>query len=311
MPGKVAARNSYSEGPGSVSATTAGQQAGRAAKRGNVATADYPGTGRALLAGKVAVVVGAGQTPGQTIGNGRATAVLFAREGAQVVAVDRDLEAAQATVGAIRTAGGTALALAADITVERDVERFVAETVERLGRIDVLHNNVGVSLAAGDGPVADITGAAFDLVTATNLRSMVLTCKHALAVMQAQRSGVIVNISSVAAVVDYPNIAYKTSKAGVIALTENLAITYARYGIRVNCILPGLMNTPMAIEPRVGRDGLSREQVIALRDSRVPLGKMGTGWDVAQAALFLASPQAGFITGVALPVDGGQRLKAG
>lgn len=263
------------------------------------------------LDGKVAVVVGAGQTPGETIGNGRATAVLFAREGAHVVAVDRDLDAAGGTVRAIEDEGGTAMALSADITVERDISRFVAETVSRLGRIDILHNNVGISLTGGDGPVAAITTEAFDRVMATNLRGMVMTCKHVLTIMRAQRSGAIVNISSVAALLDYPNIAYKTSKAGVIALTENLAITYAPDGIRVNCILPGLMNTPMAIEPRVGRDGLTRDEVIALRDAKVPLGKMGTAWDTAEAALFLASPQAGFITGVALRVDGGQALAAG
>jgi NAD(P)-dependent dehydrogenase (short-subunit alcohol dehydrogenase family) len=263
------------------------------------------------LAGKVAVVVGAGQTPGETVGNGRATAVLFAREGAHVVAVDRYLDAARDTVSAIRAEGGSALAIAADITVERDIEGFVSETTARLGAIDILHNNVGVSLAAGDSPIADITCDAFDRVMAVNLRGMVMTCKHVLTVMQAQKSGVIVNISSIAAVTDYPNIAYKTSKAGVIALTENLALTYAPHGIRVNCILPGLMNTPMAIEPRVGRDGMTREQVIALRDSRVPLGKMGTAWDVAEAALFLASPQAAFITGVALTVDGGTSLMIG
>ena len=128
------------------------------------------------LDGKVAVVVGAGQTPGQTIGNGRATAVLFGREGAHVVAVDRDLDAAQSTVSAISAEGGSTLALRADITVERDIEGFVAETVARLGRIDILHNNVGVSLAAGDSPVAEITSEAFDRVTAVNLRGMVMTC---------------------------------------------------------------------------------------------------------------------------------------
>jgi NAD(P)-dependent dehydrogenase (short-subunit alcohol dehydrogenase family) len=263
------------------------------------------------LDGKVAVVVGAGQTPGATIGNGRATALLFAREGAHVVAVDRDLDSARNTVATISAEGGRAVALEADISAEAEIEAFVAEAVSRLGRIDILHNNVGVSLAAGDGPVADITTEVFDRVTAINLRGMVLTCKHVLPVMRTQRSGAIVNISSVAAVLDYPNIAYKTSKAGVIALTENLAITYARFGIRVNCILPGLMNTPMAIESRVGRNGMTRDQVIAQRDSRVPLGKMGTGWDTAEAALFLASPQAGFITGVALTVDGGQHLSIG
>jgi len=263
------------------------------------------------LDGKVAVVVGAGQTPGQTIGNGRATAVLFGREGAHVVAVDRYLDAAESTVSAIGEEGGSALALRADITAEQDIEGFVSETVARLGRIDILHNNVGVSLAAGDSPVVGITSDAFDRVMTINLRGMVMTCKHVLKVMQAQKSGVIVNISSIAAVTNYPNIAYKTSKAGVIALTENLALTYAPHGIRVNCILPGLMNTPMAIEPRVGRDGMTREQVIALRDSKVPLGKMGTAWDVAEAALFLASPQAAFITGVALSVDGGTSLMIG
>lgn len=125
-----------------------------------------------------------------------------------MVAADRDLDAAEATVTAIRGDGGTALALAADITVERDIEGLVSETIGRLGRIDILHNNVGVSLAGGDGPVAAITTEAFDRVTAINLRGMVMTCKHVVKVMQAQRSGVIVNISSVAAVADYPNIAY-------------------------------------------------------------------------------------------------------
>ena len=147
---------------------------------------------------------------------------------------------------------------------------------------------------------------------AVNLRGMVFACKHTIPVMREQRAGAIVNISSVAARTAYPYVGYKTTKAAVIALTEQLAITNASRGIRANVILPGLMNTPMAIESRVGLDGKSREQVTAERDARVPLGrKMGTGWDVAHAALFLASDEARFITGVSLAVDGGSSLRVG
>ena len=260
---------------------------------------------------KIVVAVGAGQTPGTTIGNGRAASLVYARGGGTVVCVDRDLDSAKETAEMIRAEGGTATAVQADITVESDIADLVARCVAEFGRIDVLHNNVGTSLAGGDTPIEDSTADAFDSVTATNLRGMVMTCKHVLKVMCAQRSGAIVNISSTAAVLDYPNIAYKTSKAGVVALTENIAIRFAPYGIRANCILPGLMDTPMAIESRVGRDGATREQVKASRSALVPLGTMGTAWDTAEAAAFLASDKAAFITGVSLRVDGGQCLKIG
>lgn len=264
------------------------------------------------LKDKVAIVVGAGQTPGETIGNGRATALLFAREGAKVWAADRDLASAEETVALIEKEGGTAAAAACDITDEAAVEKMVAGCVEKWGRIDVLHNNVGLSLAGGDTVIEDITPEAFDKVTAINLRGMVITCKHVLPVMKKQQSGVIISISSLAAIESYPYVTYKTSKAGVIAMTEQIAYMYAGDGIRANVILPGLMNTPMAIEARVASSGKSREQVIAERDARVPLGRrMGTAWDVAHAALFLASDEAGFITGVSLPVDGGAHVSVG
>jgi NAD(P)-dependent dehydrogenase (short-subunit alcohol dehydrogenase family) len=267
-------------------------------------------TGR--VAGKVAVVVGAGQTPGQTVGNGRATALLLAREGARVLAVDRDLASAEETAAQITAEGGEAVAVRADVTVEDDLVAAIAAARERWGRVDVLHNNVGISLAGGDAPVEEIDADAFDRITAVNLRGMVLACKHAIPVMREQGGGVIITISSIAAVINYPYVAYRTSKAGVIALTEQVAITNARYGIRANAILPGLMDTPMAVENRVGRGGATREEVVAQRNARVPLGaRMGTAWDVAHAALFLASDEAAFITGVALAVDGGQRLAAG
>jgi NAD(P)-dependent dehydrogenase (short-subunit alcohol dehydrogenase family) len=265
-----------------------------------------------LLENRVALVMGAGQTPGATIGNGRATSLLFGREGATVVAVDRDLAAAEETSRQIADAGGRAVALQADATGEQSVAEAIADCVDRFGRIDILHNNVGVSLAAGDASVVDVSSEAFDNVIRLNLKSALLSTKHVLPVMRAQRSGVITYISSIAAITDYPNIGYKTAKAGVIALMQNVALTNAPWGIRANAILPGLINTPMAIEPRVGRDGLSREEVIAHRDAQIPLGgRMGSAWDIANAAVFLASDNASFITGVALPVDGGQTLKVG
>ncbi|MBV9660397.1 MAG: SDR family oxidoreductase [Acidimicrobiales bacterium] len=258
------------------------------------------------------MVVGAGQTPGETLGNGRATAILFAREGAQVLCVDRDLASAEETAQLITDAGGTARVARADVTDEEAVRAAVNTCVDAFGRIDILHNNVGISLAGGDAEITEIDVESFDRVIAVNLRGMVLACKHTLPLMREQRRGVILNISSVAAVVKFPYVGYKTSKAAVVALTQQIAANEAKRGIRANAILPGLMNTPMAIAPRVAATGKSWDQVVAERDANVPLGrKMGTAWDVANAALFLASDEAGFITGAALPVDGGSSVKVG
>ncbi len=255
--------------------------------------------------GKAAIIFGGGQTPGETIGNGRATALLLGREGAQVLVVDRDLGSAEETAAMIRDAGGQATAFAAEVTEEAQVAAAIAACIGRWGRIDILHNNVGASLALGDASATDLTVEAFDRIVAVNLRGMWLACKHALPAMREQGSGSIVNSSSMAVRSAYPYLGYKATKAGVISLTENVASANARWGIRANVILPGLMNTPMAIEPRVAQ-GVPREQVIGDRDRQVPLGrKMGTGWDVAYAALFLHSDEAGFITGISLPVDGG------
>ena len=254
--------------------------------------------------GKVAVVVGGGQTPGETIGNGRATAILLAREGARVVIVDRNLASAEETAELIRGEGGEASAFEADATNDGAVRRLIAAVEERHGTLDILHNNVGASITLGDAPAAEITEEAFDRSFAVNLKTAWLASKHALPLLR-RRGGSIVNISSMAAWETYPLLGYKTMKAAVIALTQNLAAAHAGAGVRVNAILPGLINTPMAIEARVAQ-GTPREEVIAMRDRRIPLGrKMGTGWDVAYVSLFLHSDEARFITGVALPVDGG------
>ena len=257
------------------------------------------------VAGKVAMVFGGGQTPGETIGNGRATALVLAAEGATVVAVDRDLGSAEETAAMISEKGGTATATAADVMDEAQVRAAIEACVREFGRLDILHNNIGASLALGDAPATDLDADAFDRLVAVNLRGMWFACKHAIPVMREQGGGSIVNISSMAVRSPSPYLGYKATKAGVIALTENIAAANARYNIRANVILPGLMNTPMAIESRVAA-GTPREEVVAARDRQVPLGrKMGSGWDVAYASLFLHSDEAKFITGVSLPVDGG------
>jgi NAD(P)-dependent dehydrogenase (short-subunit alcohol dehydrogenase family) len=264
------------------------------------------------LAGKIAVIVGAGQSPGEGLGNGRATALRFAREGAKVLALDRVLESAEQTAAMVRDEGGECLAFEADVTDEATLAEAVSFTVDRWGRIDILHNNVGVSIAGGDGSPLEISEEAFDRICAINLRGTVMACKHTLPVMRGQRSGAIINISSVAAWADYPLVAYKATKAAMIAYTQQIAIQNAEFGIRANVILPGLMETPMAIENRVKAWGKTRAEVVAQRNAQVPLrGRMGTAWDVANAALFLASDEANFITGIALPVDGGALVRIG
>jgi NAD(P)-dependent dehydrogenase (short-subunit alcohol dehydrogenase family) len=262
------------------------------------------------LAGKAAVIVGAGQTPGETLGNGRAMALLFGREGARVLCVDRVGERAEETAAMIADAGGEASALQADVTRTTDVAQIVTQAVARLGRLDVLVNNVGIGGA--DGPVHRLEEAAFDRILSVNLKGMWQVTKAALAVMREQRAGAIVNISSLAARAGGIQLAYELSKAGVNRLTAHVAISQARYGIRCNAVQPGLMDTPMAVAGIAGASGRSQAEVRAERDARVPLGgRMGTAWDTAHAALFLASDEAKFITGAVLPVDGGMGVRIG
>lgn len=265
-------------------------------------------TGR--LENKSAVVVGAGQTPGETIGNGRAMALLFAREGAQVLCVDRLLERAEETAALIREEGGTAFAIGADIVKGAESVRIVEEAKARFGRLDILVNNVGIG--GGDGPAHRLEEAAFDRILSVNLKGMWLTIKAALPVMRDGGGGSIVNISSLAARGGGIQLAYEVSKAGVNRLTTSVAQSNARYGVRCNAIMMGYMDTPMAVSGIAGASGRSTADVRAEHDARVPLGgKMGTGWDTAYAALFLASDESKFISGAILPVDGAMGVRIG
>jgi NAD(P)-dependent dehydrogenase (short-subunit alcohol dehydrogenase family) len=266
------------------------------------------GLGR--LEGKTAVIVGGGQTPGATIGNGRATALRFAEEGAALLVVDREADAAEETRAAILAAGGRAEVLVADITSAGAPADIARTAVSVLGRIDILHNNVGIG--AGDATPTRLTEDAWDRIMEVNVRAMWRTCKEVVPVMRDQGAGAIVCVSSIAAVAAAGNLtAYKISKAGVNALVQSLATTNARHGIRVNGIMPGLIDTPMGVDQPAESLGTSREDYAETRARMVPLRRQGTAWDVANAALFLASDEASFITGVVLAVDGGQTAMVG
>lgn len=261
------------------------------------------------LAGKVAIIVGAGQQPGETVGNGRAVAERFAEEGARLLLVDIQPEALKDTEDKLRSMGAQVASVLADITREDDCARIAAQCVATFGRIDVLHNNVGRS--KGDKSTVELGADMWDEIMAMNLKGMFMTCKHVLPQMIAQKEGSIINISSTSSLSARPTVAYKTSKGAVNTFTQHLAYENAAHGVRANAILPGLIDTPMAIERRAQERGVSREVVRAEREAMVPMRRMGSAWDVAHAAVFLASDEARYITGVLLPVDGGLVCKRG
>ncbi len=261
------------------------------------------------LEGKTAIIVGAGQTPGETIGNGRAMAILFAREGAHVMCVDRHIDSAAETVKLITDEGGQAFAFEADVTNTLSCTSIAREAIVRLKRIDILVNNVGTG--RGDAPPHAIEEEAWDRIMDINLKSMAMTIRHVLPVMRQQKSGAILNISSLAAIAGHHMVTYEVSKMAVNRLTTVVAAGNAKHGVRCNVIMPGLMDTPMAITGIAAASGKSTDTLRAERNARVPMGHMGTAWDTAYAALFLCSDEARFITGAVLPVDGGTSVSIG
>lgn len=259
------------------------------------------------LAGKVALVTGAGAM-NSGMGNGKATAIRLAQEGATICALDLHLEAAEHTCDLIRSDGGQAIALAADVTQEDQVQAAVAQALARLGQIDILQNNVGILKSGG---AMDSTVADWDAMVHVNMKAVFLPTKHVLPHFVQRGAGVVTNISSIAGqrYLGAPYIGYNATKGSIIAYTRNLAAEMAPYGIRANAILPGFIDTPMArdVTEKAAKDPstIDWEALDRQRAARIPLGRVGTPWDVANAAVFLASDEASYITGTEITVDGG------
>jgi NAD(P)-dependent dehydrogenase (short-subunit alcohol dehydrogenase family) len=261
------------------------------------------------MRGKAIIVTGAGSV-GPGMGNGKASSILYAREGGRVLLVDRDLSAAEETHRLIAAEGGAARPLACDVTSSVECEHMVRACLEAFGRIDVLHNNVGITIPGGPVELAEDD---WDRVLRINVKSMFLTCKHVLPQMERQGQGAIVNIASINAIRSLPvaAIAYAASKAAVIAMTREIALQYAAKGIRANAVLPGLMDTPMVTAQLTDAYGGDAEEMRARRARMCPMGRQGDAWDTAHAAVFLASDEAKYITGTTLTVDGGITSRLG
>lgn len=261
------------------------------------------------LNGKVAIVTGAGSNFGEGIGNGKATAIVYSREGASVMLVDFHKAAAEETKRIIDEGGGKSFVFKGNVAESKNCLAMAEKCMEHYGRIDILHNNVGVGQKIYGGPL-ETDEQDWDRVININLKSMFLTTRAVLPQMLKQEKGAILNISSWVAERYLPtHFVYSISKAGVNALTRNLALIYADKGIRVNAIMPGLIETPMAYRQTVLYGG-DRELMKKDRSQRVPMKQMGESWDVAYASLFLVSDEAKYITGQVLAVDGGLLCKA-
>lgn len=261
------------------------------------------------LQGKVAIVTGAGQQQGENTGNGRAAAVLFAREGAKLVLANRSMASLEGTRELLRKERFEAECVVADISKEDDCAALVETTISKFGRVDILHNNVGIGSAEGD--TIKIERSSWDNVFNVNLDGAMLISKHVLPIMRAQQFGSITHVSSVAAIGSYPLIAYKTSKAALHEFARWLAFENARYNIRCNVLMLGFIDTPMAIEGYHKVTGTPRDTLRKQRDAQVPMGRMGTAWETAKVAVFLASDDASYLTGAVIPVDGGLQTRVG